>query len=383
MNREIEKILILSIPGIGNTIMITPMIKLIYERIPNAKIVVLVTLTGSKEILEICPFVDEVISVDGRMFHKVIDKLKVILNLRSRKFDVCITAFPANDIRYNILTWLIGAKCKIGHSYPTKRLRTLPNLLDIRIPMSKSRHDIMQNLDLLKPLGISVDNNDIEMKIWVDSDDIDKAKQFFYEHKIVSDDIVIGMHPGSSEKRKMIYKRWPKEKFAALGENILKEYPKVKILLFGGPEEEMLKREIAIMMKEKPIIVSDMSMREVTVIIERCNLFISNDSGLMHVACAMKAPTVAIFGPTDPVATAPLGDGHIVVKNDLPCQPCWPIELYGNRPECKRNPPYSCLTNLPVEKVFEAARTLLQSNVKRTSADKSFSHSFVENVACT
>lgn len=347
--------------------MITPMIKLLKERIPDAKIVVLVTLTGSKEILEICPFVDEVISVDGRMFHKVIDKLKVILYLRKHKFDVCITAFPANDIRYNILTWLIAAKCKIGHSYPTKRLRTLPFLQDIKIPMSKSRHDIMQNLDLLKPLGISVDNNDnIEMKIWVSDDDIDKGRRFLYEHKIFSDDIVIGMHPGSSFKRKMIYKRWPKEKFAALGEKITEEYPKAKILLFIGPEEEELKRDIAIMMKKKPIVVSHMSMREVSLIIKRCSLFICNDSGLMHVACAMKVPTVAIFGPTDPVATAPLGDGHIVVKSDLPCQPCWPIELYGNRPECKRNPPYSCLIDLPVEKVFEAARKLLQSSIKRS-----------------
>ena len=223
---------------------------------------------------EMCPLVDEVVSIDGRMFHKVMDKLKVIFKLRSWKFDVCITAFPANDIRYNILSFLLGAKCKIGNLYPTKRLRTLPFLQDIKIPMSPSQHDIIQNLNLLKPLGISFDRNvDVEMKIWVDSDDIDKAKQFFSEHKLF-DNIVIGMHPGSSEKRKMIHKRWPKEKFAALGERILREYPKAKILLFGGPNEELLKREIAMMMKGKSVIVSDKSIREVAMIIKRCNLFI-------------------------------------------------------------------------------------------------------------
>jgi len=91
------------------------------------------------------------------------------------------------------------------------------------------------------------------------------------------------------------------------------------------------------------------------------SLFITNDSGLMHVACAMKVPTVAIFGPTDPAATAPLGVQHIIVKKDFPCQPCWPIELYGNRPKCKYTPPYRCLLDLSVEEVFEATKVLLQN----------------------
>lgn len=365
MNSNMKKILILSIPGIGNTIMITPMLEFIHKNIENADIIVLVTLTGSKEVLEKHPFVREVISVDGRMFHKFLDKLRILLMLRSLKFDICITAFPANDIRYNILAWLTGAKHRIGHSYPTKRLRTLSFLQNTKIPMSLSRHDVLQNLDLLKPLGVSVESNDgIKIKVWRCSGDAHKAKQFLNERGIRPAEMLIGIHPGSSENRKMIYKRWPKEKFAALGDMILEECPGARVLLFGGPEEDELKREVATMMNGRPVIVSELSIREVSSVIEQCALLICNDSGLMHVACAMKVPVVAIFGPTDPAATVPYGTRYVVATQNMVCHPCWSIETYGTRSSCRQDTPYQCLVDLSVESVFEAMERLLQGESK-------------------
>jgi heptosyltransferase-2 len=232
--------------------------------------------------------------------------------------------------------------------------------------MTLDEHAVKQNLNLLKPLGICHENETTyQMKMWLTSADNAVSQQFFARHGITDDDTVIGFHPGSSNEWGMVYKRWPKKNFATLGDKIFREYPKAKILLFGGPDETELKSAIEHLMTPKPIIVSGTSLRETAALIKKCDAFISNDSGLMHVAAAMKTPTVGIFGPTNPRATAPYGNGHIVVAKDMACRPCWPIlKLRKNnfKPKCEQNPSYACLSQLPISKVLDAAKTLIQKH---------------------
>lgn len=359
---KMDKLIILSIHGIGDAIMLTPMIQLLGEKSLAAKITVLTTLEGSKQVFETCPYVSEVIKVERRTLRNISSKYRLFFYLRRQRFDVCITAFTSNIVD-NVFAGCIQARYRIGHSYPLKGIMGLSFIQNVRVPMHLDKHAVRQNLNLLKPLQIKLPECEVafETKMWLTSQDITVSQRFLHEHGITGEDMIIGFHPGSSDEWAMIYKRWPKEKFAVLGDSILHEYPNTRILIFGGPKEEGLKSEIKNLMARKPIIVSNTSLRETAALIKRCNVFISNDSGLMHVAAAMKTPTVAIFGPTNPVATAPYGNGHLIVAKDISCRPCWPIKNYVNNPKCKRNSPYICLSQLPVSKVFEAAKTLIQT----------------------
>jgi ADP-heptose:LPS heptosyltransferase len=229
--------------------------------------------------------------------------------------------------------------------------------------MALNEHAIHRNLNLLKPLHILHEGEGpLETKIWMTSEDIAASQQFLDDHEISVDDILVGIHAGSGDGWGMIHKRWPKEKYVSLGDRILSEVPAAKILLFGGSNEERLKAEIANLMSRRPIVVTNTSLRETAALIARCNVFVSNDSGLMHVASAVKTPTVGVFGPTDPLITAPYGKNHLVVAKDIECSPCWPADkLKRNKfsPKCKHDPPYACLTRLSVSEVFEATRSLI------------------------
>lgn len=99
------------------------------------------------------------------------------------------------------------------------------------------------------------------------------------------------------------------------------------------------------------------SLREVCGVLKRCSLFISNDSGLMHLAAALGTPVVAIFGSTSPKWTAPLGEGHVVVTRDASCSPCF-------RRECPSRT-YECLEKIEVDEVFgEVTRSLNHLGLK-------------------
>ncbi|MBD3184484.1 hypothetical protein GF312_19530 [Candidatus Poribacteria bacterium] len=302
-----EKIVILSIHGIGDAIMLTPMIQLLGEKRPGSKITVLTTLEGSKQIFESCPYISEIVKID-RSFNNIGHKLKLFVSLMRRKFDVCLTGFSSNFVD-NIFAGVIQAKYRIIHSHPMmKKVMGLSFTHNIRVAMNSNEHAVHQNLSLLKPLDIYHKNEaNYNTRIWISKKDVTASQKILKSHGVNEKEMLIGFHPGSSDEWGMIYKRWPKEKFAELGNRLLTEYPDARLLLFGGLNEKRLRFDIYNMMNIKPIVIDGTTIREAAALISKCNVFVSNDSGLMHVAAAMKTPTVAIFGPTNPVATSPYG----------------------------------------------------------------------------
>jgi heptosyltransferase-2 len=92
------------------------------------------------------------------------------------------------------------------------------------------------------------------------------------------------------------------------------------------------------------------NLKEAMAVIARCTLFISNDSGLMHVAGALGIPTIALFGSTNPAATAPAGEKSVVIHHDVPCGPCL-------KPVCPTD--FRCMEMIGVEEVYAAAHKIL------------------------
>ncbi|MDP8247583.1 MAG: lipopolysaccharide heptosyltransferase II [Candidatus Tritonobacter lacicola] len=117
-------------------------------------------------------------------------------------------------------------------------------------------------------------------------------------------------------------KRWPSERYAAVGDYV-GDVLKGTAVLIGGEEEKGMVSLAAGMMKGDVIdLAGKLSLRDLTALLAEADALVTNDTGPMHIAAAVGTPVVAIFGPTDPARTGPYGAGHRVIKADLPCSPC-------------------------------------------------------------
>ena len=145
-------------------------------------------------------------------------------------------------------------------------------------------------------------------------------------------------------------KRWPASKFAELAK-MLQKKKKPEILIVGSPEEVSLAESIASSLDKKPINTAGATtLRQLAALTSFANLFITNDSGPMHMASALRIPVIAIFGPTDPRITGPFHQPSVVVKKDVPCWPC----SYRKCPFDHR-----CMMDIDPEDILEVSQNFL------------------------
>jgi heptosyltransferase-2 len=165
-------------------------------------------------------------------------------------------------------------------------------------------------------------------------------------HGVTDQDFLVGLSAGA------IFgpaKRWPVERFAAIGDGAGVRWG-AKVVLVGSQKDGETCSDVCRAMKHEALnLCGKTSLGDAMALIRRCGLFVSNDSGLMHVASALGVPTVAIFGSTDPVATAPRGQRARIVRHPLECSPCL-------KPECRMG--YRCLLLVRAEEVWEVMEEL-------------------------
>jgi heptosyltransferase-2 len=152
-------------------------------------------------------------------------------------------------------------------------------------------------------------------------------------------------------------KRWPAENFVELIRRLSLRSPGYRFLLFGGPEEDPLKEEICAKtdLGGHVVAVKTAGIRQTASIMRRCRLFITNDSGLMHLSAALQMPTVAMFGPTNPLWLHPWRCEHRVLRHGS-CPACF---RYSPTPQmCRTGGDFSCIKNITVEEAMEAAVSL-------------------------
>jgi len=187
------------------------------------------------------------------------------------------------------------------------------------------------------------------------------------EHPLIKRPI-IAMHPGSGGYSTA--RRWAPERFAQLADTLFYDTGG-QLILMGGPEEAELHQQIIeFMQSEMPVrsFAGKGNIRVAAAILEQADLFIGNDSGLMHLATAVGTPTVAIFGLTNSDAWGPYTGGlpaqqAVVVKMDLPCMPCFYRGHDLGTPEgCMTR---DCLALLGIDPVATAARRLLRQSRKQ------------------
>lgn len=348
------KILIHLLPGIGNTLLFTPTLREIRKKFPKAEITVLVMYKASMDILKNNPNVDKLILWE---FQKKghLKSFLFVLKLRLNNYDVSIMPYPANNYYYTGVSFLCGGKKRISHKYPIKKYRAFSFLFTNRIKLDANAHEIHENLKLLSLLDVDYNKVDDKLDIYLSEENMSNARKFLKSNKISATDIVVGIHPGSSVQAGMINKRWNKNNFIEAA-NLLAKDIKCKFLLFGGDDENDIKEYIKNRVANS-YLANKSNILDTAAIISRCNAFLTNDTGLMHIAAAVGTRVVVLEGPNDPIRTAPVGGNNLAIYLPLFCRPCYEV---GNKIECRFGH-YNCLKFIDVVKVVNALKSILKN----------------------
>jgi heptosyltransferase-2 len=338
-----ERILVIMMGGIGNMILLTPALKALRDACPSSIIVFLLGPFGAEKAVEGSKLMDKKIIVEPDKYKGLKGKMRLIREMRKENFSLSITSTGTNPLKSGLLCSLSRIKYRLGENIGGKGF-----FYNLKVPFDKNSHEAEANINLIQKLGIEV--RDRSLYIFRTTEDKDFAQSIFTLHNLEGK-FVVGMHPGSGIHQAG-FKRWPKERFARLADLLSGNYD-ASILIFGGPEEAGLAEQIKQLMKTSPLIMAGKTtLGEAAALIEKCGLFVSNDSGLMHVACAVKTPAVGIYGPTNFYRTGPYSDQAIIIRKDLDCSPC-----YIGRPIHCRN--MKCFNLITVEEVMGKIEKLI------------------------
>ncbi|MBK7986623.1 MAG: glycosyltransferase family 9 protein [Ignavibacteria bacterium] len=351
-------ILIIALSGLGDALMFTPALAALSSKYPDANIHILTMFKATQDIYKNNPHISKIYFWNF-LKENPFKSINFLLSLRNQ-YDISINVFPANRFPYNMISRIIGANKRLGHDYLHTNIRSLNFLNNYRILENNDLHNVEENIRLINLVTDTSSYNDNSLQLYVDQESKNFAQEWLDKENISKNSLLIGFHAGSALFKNQIHKRWDKDKYAELAEILHQNY-NATVLLFGGPEEQDVNEYIAARSKAK--IVKTPSLLSGLALISRCNLFVSNDSGLMHCAAALHIPTVAIFGYTSHVHTKPWSDNSIVVRrNDLPCSPCF---YFSPKPaQCRQfsgNEQFKCIKEISVTTVLNACKQLLDT----------------------
>jgi lipopolysaccharide heptosyltransferase II len=299
----------------------------------------------ARDIVEGNPYLDEVIVFDKAKDHDggIRGTAKFIQRLRRKKFDIAFILHPTT--RVHLITFLAGIPQRIGYD------KKMGFLLTTRIPHTKHegrKHEMEYTLEVVRSFGIETDDRALFMP--TDPGAERRVEELLTANGITSDDVIVGIHPGASCPSK----RWPPEKFAGLADSIMRMY-KVKVVVVTGPADVGFGNEVVTLSHERLVhLAGALSVKELAMLLKRCTLFISNDSGPVHIAVAVKTPVISLFGRNEqglsPKRWRPLGVHDVVIHKDVGCKRC----LAHN---CKKG--FECLTRIEINDVMDAVKKFL------------------------
>jgi heptosyltransferase-2 len=327
---------------LGDSMMATPVVSAVRATFPQAKLTLLAKPYLApfwKNFSEVC---DVLILEKGLVGH-----LRTIAEIKKRKFDIALTLPSSFSSAFILFASDIPAR--IGWGGEGRGL-LLTHLIPTAEPRQK--HLVWEYLELARQgLGQPISLKTIKLAFPFDSKMVREAAELLKSLKVNEESGLVALGPGATYGPA---KRWPLEYWKQLVPIILKSNKDTLLILGGAEEQEYLndlwkglakpyiKRVVSLAGKTNP--------RVLAVVLKKCKLLITNDTGPMHVAAAVGTPTVALFGSTSPQWTRPFGLGHEVIYKSLECSPCF-------QKTCPIG--YVCLRQISVEEVFQAVQKKL------------------------
>ncbi len=329
--------LIVSTTGLGDTLWGTPAMRALRQSFPDAEISVLTSSIGAA-VLEHNKHIDELFVLGPSPFFSL---LRFFSALRKRKFDA-VLVFHTSQRMVLPFCALLEAPQIIGTEGINK---DLDFLLTKALPQ-KYQHEIERRLEIVREAGAYVSDYALELSFRKKEEY--NARRFLEGHGIPEHIPLVGLHPGA----KNLFKQWPKESFIEVG-NRLNRHLGCQILVSGDQSEALLVLEIASKIPGAIPLAGELDLSSFSALLKKMMVFITNDTGPMHMAFATGTPTVAIFGPTDPNLCGPfhVKNAHVLATPKT-CTSC-----------LKKNcaDPF-CLLAIGPDAVYDAALTSLPAN---------------------
>lgn len=346
MNKANKRILIFNVNWLGDVIFSTAVIRNVRRNFPDSFIASVVP-SRCYHILKDNPNLDEIIIFDERDRHKsLIEKIRFIKLLKRKKFDVVYLLH--RSMTRALICFLAGIPERVGH---TSKKRGFLLTKKIKPPDENKMHRLDYYLDVIEKAGLRIEDRYTEF--FVRDEDLKFAEEFLRKNNLQRQ-FVVALNAGGN----WLPKRWPKENWALLADKLIEELD-VRIVFTGGPLDTKLVKEIEGLMRNKPVSACGLfNLKQMGAFLKKVDVFVTADSGPLHIANAVGAKKIiTIFGPTDPLVTAPYPLKNIILlQKDVGCEiPCYKVECPHSR----------CMKAVTPEEVFEQIMMVFRGQFPR------------------
>ena len=341
-------ILIVKLSAIGDVVHTLPSLAALKGHFPDAHITWVIE-EAAADLIKNHPYLDRVIVSHRKQWITNLKNIKkigsalkeirqFIAALRERRYDMVIDFHGL--FKSAMIVGISGAKRKIGYN----SLQELSGLfLNEKIYEDTEKHAVDRYLNLPRYLGADVESP--EFLIPLREENRRRVDTLLKAHKIDEGKPFVAVNPVAFWKTKL----WEEKKFAELCDRIAGEL-KTNVVFTGGKNDDVVERIQYMMNFYSANLTGKTSLRDLAYLYELASVVVTTDSGPMHIAAAVGTPTVALFGPTDPLRTGPYGEGHRVIQKDLDCSPCF-------KKNCDT---MHCMKEITVDDVFEAVKETLE-----------------------
>jgi ADP-heptose:LPS heptosyltransferase len=353
------KILVLSLAGIGDTLIATPFVHELRANFPDATIDAAVLTPGSRDILESNPHLNQVFQ-KNLIQAGPLRSFPFLRQLRARRYDVSINVHTLGRIHYRVVARFLAARLRLSHEYENHGW--LDRLLVNRtVPQDYTIHSVENNHRLLTLLGGKPLLPSHNFELYFSPAEEAWAAEFAAQPSLASRRR-LAFHLGSGATKNLRLKRWPFGHWQELIRRLRHSHPDVALLLLGGPEEQ---QEHALLLKEHGsellLAPSTPNLRQAAALLRHCHAFLSVDTVFMHLAAAMKVPhQIVIEAPTLNPTNLPWQNPYKVIRNPIVNGRNLDYYRYDGRPirgteeELTR-----CMASITVDEVHQAVAEAL------------------------
>ncbi|MBM7622949.1 lipopolysaccharide heptosyltransferase II [Sporohalobacter salinus] len=328
--KETKRIVVIDLLYMGDLLFATSFFRNLRKKYPKAKIDLIVN-ANFYDIIANNPHFDEVYAYDKNW--TIPESISFAWELRQNDYDLGLNIH--GNWRTAILLKIINPDYSVGYGTKGRGI-----WLDRVLTPSQNKHMVEVYLDFLRELDFNkIDEQGLELE--VDSKAQEDMEDFLASQGIKEGDSLVGLNTGGSWPTK----QWTQEGFAQLADKLQQDYDS-RVIFFGGPGDVKRVEKITAQMETEPIIAAGKtSLKELVALANCCDLFISGDTGPVHVAAAVGTQTIAIFGPSNEVKYRPYGTQHKVVKTDLACRSC-------GEHHCPKEH-HNCMRKITVEEILD------------------------------
>ena len=347
--QKIRKVLVLRLGAIGDVIRTTPMLRELRRMLPDARIDYLVNY-NIKEVLEGNPNIDRIIGLKGQIYGRSFKTLKTFYNaekeIRKEKYGLLINLEP------HYLSQMFALLCNIPIAIGWDRLGG-GFALNNKVKYEGTANEIEKALEVLKFIGRYRKKTDLE--IYLSKGDEAFARRSIKSKGIKRKKVVMSPSGTRNAFASETQRRWPAEKYKELAERLIE--CGFLIIFVGDKYDKGVIKEVSKNLKKEDYIDTSgrTTIKQMAAIIKECDLFISHDSGPMHIAAAVQTPIIALFGPTNPRRAAPMTKNtHVIYKKkkNEPEQ----YNVYG----CYINKKKDYINRITVDEVLYQAKLVLK-----------------------